>query len=108
MVIEGQLDCFSETGTEGIYWSLLENGKSGYDGLHILKNNQKIIIYNNDDSILWEGVIKLEYSSSIQSNGFGFRKQAINNLWVNGIQENIYPDIWLSMFVNKLKAKLFI
>jgi hypothetical protein len=56
-VIYGALDAFSETGTEGVIWSLSEYGKTGYDGLNCLKNGDKLTVYDTvrDGAVEWEG-----------------------------------------------------
>jgi len=35
--IKGACFLFTETGTEGGYWAVQENGKRGYEGLQVLK-----------------------------------------------------------------------
>ena len=59
--IHGALEPFFETGTEGVIWSLAEYGKSGFDGLYILKNGDDLCVYDNvtDGSVDWEGEIRL-------------------------------------------------
>jgi hypothetical protein len=61
-VIFGSLEPFSETGTEGIVWSICEYGKDGYDALHCLKNGDRLTVYSDvrDGEVEWEG--KLEFS----------------------------------------------
>ncbi len=56
-VIFGALEPFCETGTEGVIWSISEYGKSGYDGLNVLKDGDRLTVYKNvrDGEIEWEG-----------------------------------------------------
>lgn len=57
--IFGALEPFSETGTEGVIWSLHEYGKTGYDGLNVLKNGDKLTVYQTvrDGEVDWEGML---------------------------------------------------
>lgn len=41
----GVLDPYFETGTEGTVWSLIEDGKPGYDGLRQIENGDHLTIY---------------------------------------------------------------
>ncbi len=61
-VIYGALYPFSETGTEGTLWSVHEYGKTGYDGLNILKNGDKLTVYSvvRDGDIEWEGPVQFD------------------------------------------------
>lgn len=56
-VIYGALEPFAETGTEGVIWSLHEYGRAGYEGLHCLKNGDKLTVYSAvyDGDVDWEG-----------------------------------------------------
>jgi hypothetical protein len=63
-----QLQAWYETGLEGIEWIgydfSLQNCKSNYDKIIMLKNGDKLTIFEHEDKqkILWEGVIKKELS----------------------------------------------
>lgn len=56
-VIFGALEPFCETGTEGVIWSISEYGKSGYDGLNVLKDGDKLTVYKNvrNGDVEWQG-----------------------------------------------------
>lgn len=57
--IFGALDPFSETGSEGTIWSVSEYGKVGYDGLHHLRNGDKLTVYKSVSAgdVEWEGAL---------------------------------------------------
>lgn len=57
--IFGALEPFCETGTEGIVWSVSEYGKTGYDGLHTLKDGDSLTVYGavRDGEVEWEGTL---------------------------------------------------
>ena len=43
--IIGRLLAHSETGTEGLIWTLEENGKKDYDGHHPLKKGDQVVVH---------------------------------------------------------------
>ncbi len=51
------MEPFCETGTEGVVWSVHEYGKTGYDGLIVLENGDKLTVYSEvrDGAIEWQG-----------------------------------------------------
>lgn len=107
-VITGKLDPFFETGTEGVIWSFYEDGKNGYDGLNSLKNGDALKVYSSDDSILWEGIVNLEYKRRYRQYPLNpqYGQQEIFGYWVHGFQENLEPEVWGKMFLDTLKAEL--
>jgi hypothetical protein len=60
-VVYGALEPFFETGTEGVIWSLLEYGKTGYDALHSVSNDDNLTVYKSvtDGNIHWQGTLDL-------------------------------------------------
>lgn len=58
-VLYGSLEPFCETGTEGVIWSVHEYGKAGYEGLHCLKEGDKLVVYNTvrDGDLEWQGTL---------------------------------------------------
>ncbi len=56
-VIYGSLEPFFETGTEGVIWAVHEYGKPGYEGLHYLKDGDKLTAYScvRDGEVEWQG-----------------------------------------------------
>lgn len=107
-VITGKLEPFFETGTEGVIWSIYENGKTGYDGLHPLKNGDKVTIFAGDNSVLWDGIVSLEYKRRYKQYPLNpkYGQQEVFGYWVHGFQENLEPTIWSKMFFDELNAQL--
>lgn len=107
-MIEGSLDPFFETGTQGIIWSLSELGK-GYEGLHSLKNGDYLKVFKKDSGeILWQGVVKLEYERRlipIPTNP-QYKAQEVCGMWVHGFQDSLEPIVWAKMFFDGSKAQL--
>lgn len=98
----GRLDPFFETGTEGIIWSLVENGKSGYDALVIIEKGDYLKIYNPDDSIAFKGVIrpdpKAGWTEFPQNPGHG--QPSALGYWIHWTQKGWGPDDWAALFFN--------
>lgn len=59
--IHGNLHPFSETGTEGVIWSVQEWNKYGYDGLHCLENGDQIKVLHHvtNGEKVFEGALTL-------------------------------------------------
>ena len=55
MKIIGVLEPYFETGTEGTVWSIFEDGKEGYDGLHMIEEGDHLTIYGENNEVLFEG-----------------------------------------------------
>jgi hypothetical protein len=108
--VVGTLEPYFETGTEGIVWSLHTSGVPGYDGLNCLKKGDDLLVYNPDGTALWAGEIDLEYQRCHQPFPMNpqYGKQAINNMWVNGIQADVDPETWFGWFQSGLPAVAWI
>jgi hypothetical protein len=102
------LEPFFETGTEGVIWAVYEDGKQGYDGLNSLKDGDRLKIFASDDSILWEGIVQLEYKRRYRPYPLNpqYGQQEVLGYWVHGFQENLDPEVWGKMFFDALKAEL--
>ncbi len=101
-MIEGELEAFSEQGTEGTHWSLYELSDrvvaSPYDKLHVLNQGDYLVIFENDE-IIWEGKIDLYYKVSgwQRVDGYGT---------VHGLQKKVKPETWAKWFFERYKAYL--
>jgi hypothetical protein len=68
----GVLYGWFETGTEGVVWSLIEDGKEGYEGLKIIDEKyDHLVVYGEDGKKLWSGKIKPDYKN-------GWRRYPLN------------------------------
>lgn len=102
----GRLEPFFETGTEGIVWSIYDSSLPGYDGLWPLEQGDSLMIVG-DTRVMWEGTIKLEYKRNfIKYNDEDYGQQAVAGFWVNGLQEDVEPDLWYAMFKDARRAIL--
>jgi hypothetical protein len=108
--MEGNLYAWAETGSEGYHWAFEEIPFRGYEGLHILKNNDYLTVYNEDGSIKWRGVIDLEFKTGFEhfAHNPSCGQQTVFGYWVHGNQKGMKIKDWAAMFFNNppLKAKL--
>ena len=108
--IKGTLQAFSETGTEGIIWSIYEDGREGYDGLNGLHGGDHLTIFHpgNPGIVIWEGNIDLEYERNYHPYPMNpqYGQQAIQGMWVHGIQRDVDPDTWGNWFFKEYPAEL--
>lgn len=89
-------------------WSFEEVPFKGYEGLHPLKNGDKITIFAKDNSILWDGVIDLEYETGYQPYPMNpqYGQQCALGYWVRGNQRGMAIEVWAKMFLDGLDAEL--
>ena len=111
-MLEGVLFFWSETGTEGGHWAFQDKefifppdanwpiGRWSYDGLHVLKNGDKLIIYSKDDpsQIVWSGEIELEQYCPFT--------ESVRGMWIHSDQRGIDRKIWADWFIKEYPAKL--
>lgn len=110
-VIHGRTEVWNESGTEGNRWSVYDKEVGGYEGLHVLENGDHLTVYDDDDSILFEGVIR-----QIRAYGFGgtVRDEITGRdvywppapLLGGWTQEGWNREDWGKLFYEKRRAKL--
>ena len=97
------LECFWETGTEGVVWSFVDKSKPGYYELNTIQGHH-LIVLSDSDEVLWSGIVELEYERLRQT---GFREQqAINGYWVHGFEKTLSPETWADYFFKRKRAIL--
>lgn len=109
--IYGKPHAYFETGTEGVYWAVIEDNVSGYEGLHILENGDHLTIYSNnvEGQALFSDFINKDTVTGLQPRPFNpdFKQQVALGMWVHWIQEGYDPDKWAEFFINEnLRVKL--
>jgi hypothetical protein len=106
--IDGRLEPFWATGTEGVCWSLENRIRPGYDGLIRLGDGDHLTIFNALGHILWEGIIDLEYERNYQAypRNPQYGQQAVFDDWVNGLQRDVEPETWARWFYDRHRARL--
>ena len=107
-MIRGELEAFFETGTEGVYWAMIDPALPGYDGLWSLEAGDRLRVIDTDDTVLWDGVIQLEYKRNWEPypRNPEYGQQAVLGYWVHGLQEGVDPDQWAGMFFARHRALL--
>jgi hypothetical protein len=108
--IKGKLEPFFETGTEGVVWSVFEDGVQGYDALHCLYQGDYLTIFDPEDptKVVWEGNIDLEFERNYEKFPMNpqYGQQAVMGMWVHGIQSDVEPDDWGTWFFKQYPAEL--
>lgn len=109
MTYEGVLHFHAETGTEGGFWAFQDqrfiskrNGEEAwsYEGLHILKDGDKLTIFDKEDSkkTLWSGTIQLKHYPQFTEDASGW--------WIHSDQEGLERAQWAIWFFKEFPARL--
>jgi hypothetical protein len=106
--IIGVLDAFFETGTEGTLWAIIDNDKTGYEALNILKDGDYLFVEGDGGDIVWEGEVKLDYEVNYEPypSRPEFGQQCVLGYWVHGLQEGLPPETWATWFFESRPAVL--
>lgn len=107
--IVGVLEAFSDQGTEGIHWAIIDNDKIGYDSLVMVNDGDYLFIEDGYGKIEWEGTVNLRTDTNLEPFPFNDRGdfwQRINDNTVHGIQENVEPNVWFEWFAMNRPAVL--
>ena len=108
-VLKGVISEFFETGTEGVLWSFCEDGKKGYNGLHILEAGDYLTIYDKRKKIIFEGKIKPDFEIGNKRIPHSNNWQPVAlGCWIRWTQKGFKPDDWAKLFFKKppLRATL--
>lgn len=104
-IIRGVTHAYFETGTEGVWWALIEENVFGYEDLNVLDDGDHLMIYKDgyDSEIIFSGFIKKDKLTGARSRPFNpyFKQQVALGMWVHWIQEGWHPDDWARLFVEK-------
>lgn len=124
MVQEMKGICFlhNETGTEGGWWAMQEDGfvtESGhwdYAGLRYLEEDDDFTVFADDGSVLWHGIVHQDTKTgaiphSILRKGKvvvdrSWKQQAVGGMWVHWLQKDMDPDAWDELFRGRYRCVL--
>lgn len=113
--IKGVCFLYSETGTEGGWWAVQEDGFETddghwkYEGLECLKEKDDFTVYADDGSILFHGIIRQDSKTGAIPrqvvrkgklvNDTTWKQQVVGGFWVHWIQKGMDPEVWGELFV---------
>ncbi len=107
--VRGVPYAFFETGTEGVMWSVLEDGKSGYDALNIIEEGDHLTIYANDEkeTVMFSGLIVEDVETGLYSHPQNprYKQQVALGMWIHWVQEGWEPDQWAELFMKDGKYR---
>lgn len=120
--IKGICFLFSETGTEGGWWAVQEDGfitQDGnwhYEGLQLLQEGDDFTVYAEDGGILFHGVVRKDTKTGaiprqILRNGRiennpKWTQQAVGGMWVHWLQKGMKPEDWAKLFIGNKRCVL--
>ena len=114
---------FSETGTEGGWWAMQEDGFLSEDGVHWsykglrqLKDGDDFTVYADDGSVLWHGIIHQDTTTGLIPcqvllkdklvNDRTWKQQVVGGMWVHWVQAGIDPEVWGEFFAGNKRCLL--
>lgn len=110
---KGVVDAWHETGTEGVCWIFQENGKKEPYAFHVIREGDRLTIYNEDGSTAFEGEIIPDYKAGWKHYPRSRKRgqPCALGYWIHWTQKGWKPDDWARLFIRKknqppLKAEL--
>jgi len=120
--MKGVCFLFTETGTEGGWWAMQEDGfvnEDGYwsyNGLRCLKNGDDFTVYAEDGSVLWHGIIQQDTKTGAIPHRVirkgkvvidnSWKQQVVSGFWVHWVQKGMDPEAWGDMFFGDKRCLL--
>ena len=116
--------CFlhSETGTEGGWWAIQEDGfadKDGnwsYEGLRCLEEGDDFTVFGDDGGVLWHGIIHQDTKTGAVPHrvirkgkvvtDHSWKQQVVGGMWVHWIQKGMDPEAWGELFCGERRCVL--
>lgn len=107
-MLKGKLKLFLEQGMEHNALCFYENGKSGYEALNNITEENYIKIYNKQDELVFEGEIIYDDFSGWKPTSNKLNGQLYGGVIpVNFLQYGVEPEVWFGYFAKEYKAKLY-
>lgn len=107
-VINGVLEDFFETGTEGVVWSVYDEDERGYDGLHTIEQGDHLTIMDQLGRRLWAGRIHCDRKSGWKEYPLnpGYGQPVALGHYVHWTQKGFKPDEWARFFIRPKHDRL--
>ncbi len=100
--IIGHLSTSFETGSEGMWWVLIENGKVGHNAEQFIQKNDYLTVYDHQGAIVFDDIIECDTDTGWKpyhkDKPWGVGQQVANIYWVHWIQKDWLPDKWFELF----------
>lgn len=120
--MKGVCFLFSETGTEGGWWAMQEDGfvtEDGhwkYEGLQDLEEGDDFTVYADDGHVLFQGIIHQDTTTGaiprqVLRNGRlvnhrTWKQQVVGRMCVHWVQKNMDPGVWGELFTGDKRCLL--
>lgn len=121
--MHGYCFLYSETGTEGGYWAMQEDGFKHADGVHesyyglrCLEEGDEFTVYDTDGSVLWTGIIRKDKKTgkrprqTFHNGEWGedpeWQQQVVGCFWVHWVQAGIDPEKWGWLFEGERRCSI--
>ena len=118
--MKGVCFLFSETGSEGGWWAMQEDGfvtEDGhwkYEGLQYLREGDDFTVYADDGGVLFHGIIHQDALTGAiprqvirndkLANHPTWKQQVVGGMWVHWIQKGIDPEVWGQLFTGNKRC----
>lgn len=120
--MKGVCFLYSETGTEGGWWAIQQDGFVDgdgdwrYEGMELLKEGDDFTVFDDDGSVLWHGIIHRDLETGriprqVFRNGRlvddrTWTQQAVGGMWVHWVQKDMDPKAWGKLFIGEKRCLL--
>lgn len=100
----GVLDGWFETGTEGIVWALLEDGKTGYAALQPLRRGDHLKVFDEDGTVLFDDLINPDPIVGLTVSPLNpeWKQPSVFGIWIHWTQRGWLPEDWARLFLREL------
>lgn len=100
-VYRGTFFGWFETGLEGMVWALQSEDDVSLRGVVVLEESDYVEICSQEGAILFEGVIKPDYTigKAPKESATSRNQPAALGFWIHWTQEGFEPDEWARFFI---------
>lgn len=108
IIIDGELDEYSATGTEGLHWVIEDFDGLGLEKLHWIKAGDHLTVQDRLGRKLWSGVINCDRKAGWKRypRNPQYGQPCALGYWIHWTQKGFSPDAWARLFVRPEHDKL--